>query len=62
MRLLPPEARWDFLDELYGDAADPTTVEVAGVKLDKDVMEAMKAQREKTLAKRRSRTAPKTDE
>ena len=62
MRLLPPEARWEFLDELYGGAADPTVVEVAGVKLDKDVVDVMKAQREKTLAKRRSRTAPEPEE
>lgn len=57
MRLMPPEARWEFLDDLYGEASDPTQVTVAGVKLDKSVVDAMQAQREKTLAKRQSRTA-----
>jgi len=57
LRLIPPEVRWEFLDELYGEAADPTTVKVAGVTLDKSVMDEMTAQRERALAKRQSRTA-----
>ena len=50
------------MDDLYGDAADPLTVEVAGVKLDKNVVDMMQAQREKTLAKRQARTAPRPEE
>jgi hypothetical protein len=62
MRIIPPEARFELMDDFYGGAPkEPEIVEVTGVKIAKSDFDVMRELAVKSRARRQSRTEQAAD-